>query len=277
MNKKSFAWVIVILLLSINITVCLVKPGSSFFMKIFGNLFTVLTGILAVLGTASAYASFKAGDNAKKSWSLLLFGISLFLIAECVYAFMELILKMDMENTFPLFSDIFYTLAYIPILMSLTLFLSNYRKSGLPWGNWKKALIPAGVAIFLITLIMIIFVFIPIIKDAKTGILAKAVYFYYPIADILLLIHASILVYITGLFGKGSFSQPWKFISLGFVFLTGADILYSYFNWSGAYSTGSLTDIGWNMAYLFIALGGFLQNSLVMTNPGETHTREGTP
>ncbi len=276
MNKKKIAWGIALLLLTTNIVVCLVKPWNPLHMKVFGNFFTIIMGFLAVLGTASAFTSFKSGDNAKKSWFMLFIGLLLFFIADSSYAYMELVLKLDMEKNFPLFSDFFYIAAYLPILLSLTMFLSNYRKSGLPWGTWKKSLIPAGLAILMITLIMIFVVFIPIMKDTKTDFFAKAIYFYYPIADILLLIHATILVYITGLFGKGNFSQPWKLISLGFVFLTIADILYSYFSWSGTYSTGSFTDIGWNFAYLLIAFGGFFQNSLVLHKPPEMRSKERT-
>ena len=143
----------------------------------------------------------------------------------------------------------------------------GYKKSGFPLGK-KSVYVGIAIIILLLSLVVFIFVFLPIIHDPETSGLALFVSLYYPIADILILIPASILIYITSLFGKSKISWPWRFIALGICGFTISDLAYSFMVWQGTYDSGSIVDLGWNLGYLFFALAGLYQKQLVEAMKG---------
>ena len=107
------------------------------------------------------------------------------------------------------------------------------------------------------------FLLIPIAQDPETNLLAKVFYFYYPIADLLVVVPAAILMYITSLFGRSLISMPWRMMALGFLLFTIADMLYSYLGWNDVYGNGNLIDVLWHSGYLFIGLSGLYQKELL--------------
>lgn len=113
--------------------------------------------------------------------------------------------------------------------------------------------------------IVIYYLLIPMINDDETDFLAKFFYVYYPVADVFTLIPAFILIYITSLMGKGIFSKPWKYLALGFLCFSFADLLYSYLSWMEKYKSGHIIDIAWHAGYLLIGLAGLYQMNLIQS------------
>jgi hypothetical protein len=225
----------------------------------------VISALLAIIGVGSAFASLKSFDAAKVSWLLILLGVACFFAAETIYGIEELILGMDMDSSYPSLADLFWMIGYLPLLAGLALFIVAYVRGGLSFGRWAPALVPAGLAYLACAAAVVAFVFAPIQADAETGGLSKFAYCFYPAGDLCLLAPSIILVYLTGQFGRGKFSLPWKLIALGLACFSISDIAYTVLDWQGLYSGGGVTDLGWNLAYLFIALGGASQRSLIQS------------
>ncbi len=266
--KLMTGWMIGALLVCINLIMYFFQPGGEEFGNLFGSFYTSVCGLFAIIGMVSAVNAFKVMDSAKRSWILLMTGIFFFFIADTMYAVMESIVKLNMDEMFPSAPDIFYILAYIPIGLSMFMFLNNFKKSGMPFGKWKPVLIPAFTAMLIVVLVMVKFVFIPIVNDTETSFLAKLVYFFYPLADMIVLIPAIILVYVMSLFGAGLFSRPWQLIALGFILLAAGDLIYAYMSWSSSYSSGGILDMTWNFAYILFAVGALYQRKIVAPADG---------
>ena len=103
----------------------------------------------------------------------------------------------------------------------------------------------------------------PVLYDPQINIAGKVFTLMYPVFDIFILMLAFFMVLITSLLGKGILSKPWKFLVTGFVLISVGDIIYSYYNWTGNYQTGSYLDITWNFGYLLIAVSAFYQKELM--------------
>jgi len=167
-----------------------------------------------------------------------------------------------MNETYPSVADYFWSLGYIPLFIGVVVMYNGYKKSGLSLGNsWVYSII----TIFFIVILYFIIHFLlwPIIIDSETGFLEKFFYLFYPLADILLIFPTFILIYITSLFGKGSISKPWKYLSLGFISFAFADLIYSYLVWQDLYGICNIIDIAWNFGYLLMGLAGLHQMELL--------------
>ncbi len=231
-------------------------------LTIISDLLPVVCAIIAVLGMILAVRSFKSFDQTKLSWILLLSGMVLFCTAETIYAVLELALQVDVNEVFPTLADLFWMAGYLPLIAGLLLLLYGYKKSGLVFGRpWKYFF---GLALVLILIIRLSYIlFIPIVQDEELSWLAKLAYLYYPLGDIFLIIPAAILAYITSLFDKGRISRPWQFMTLGFLAMIIADILYSYLSWNNSYGPGNYIDVLFNLGYLLIGLSGIYQKQLI--------------
>jgi uncharacterized membrane protein YhhN len=74
---------------------------------------------------------------------------------------------------------------------------------------------------------------------------------------------------ITSLFGKGMISRSWKYLSIGLILFTLADLAYSYLSWKDLYGDGNLIDLAWHAGYLIIGLAGLNQRELIKSFNGE--------
>jgi hypothetical protein len=226
------------------------------------NIIEALCAMTAALGLFVAFRVLKKWDLTKTSWMLLFIGMGLYALAEVVYASLAIVFHVNSSEIFPTAADYVWTLGYIPLCAGIGILYHSYTKSGFAQGSKKFYL---GLTAFLLVFAaaLVCFLFMPILKDHKTSMVAKALYLFYPTADIFLIANALSLVYITRFFGVSLVSRPWKCIAFGFMFITAADVAYSYLNWTGQYSPGSVIDMGWNTGYLLIGLAGFYQKELI--------------
>ncbi len=231
-------------------------------LTVISDLLPILCAVIAVLGMAFAVHSFKLFDQTKLAWMLLLAGMVLFSAAETTYAVLELLLQVDVNEVFPTIADYFWMAGYLPLIAGLLLLLYEYKKSGLAFGQpWKYFFGFALIIVLIIKLSSVLF--IPILRDSELSWLAKLAYLYYPLGDIFLILPAAILAYITSLFDKGHISRPWQFMTLGFLAMIIADILYSFFSWNNNYGPGNFIDVLFNLGYLLIGLSGLYQKQLI--------------
>jgi len=264
MKKSTLAAIIAgnfIILNAIIYVFSAVRETANFY-GIMSNILEALCAMTAALGLFVAFRILKKWDMIKTSWMLLFVGFGLYAVAEMVYASLAIAFHVNPSEIFPTAADYVWTLGYIPLCAGIAMLYYSYKKSGFAQGS-KKFYLCLSAFLLAFAAVLVYFLFMPILKDPKTSLEAKVLYIFYPTADIFLIANALSLVYITRFFGVGLVSRPWKCIAFGFMFITAADVAYSYLNWTGQYAAGSVIDMGWNTGYLLIGLAGFYQKELI--------------
>jgi len=231
-------------------------------MKIFSDGLPVICALVASLSLFSAFKGFKEFDFVKMAWMLIFIGITADLIAETIYGVLEVGFKMNMDETYPSIADYFWCGAYIFFLTGLAMMFFGYKNSGFPMGKIIMYILIIIVCLGLFCLVLFLLL-IPYLKDASSTPLAKFISLFYPIGDMLCVIPAIILMYITSLLGKGALSRPWRFLAIGFICFTLADMIYLYLVNAKLYGNGNFVDLAWHSGYLLIALSGIYQKELL--------------
>jgi hypothetical protein len=264
MKKTKLLWIFTGILILINIIFYLSGLGGETVLLYVSDLLPIICSLVSVICLFIAFKGFKEYDYTKIAWMMIFTGIALSFIAESLYGILEIGFKTDMNKVFPTIADYFWCIGYIPLFTGLAMMFFGYKRSGLPMGNTKVYVLLILIYLILFAVVSY-FLLIPILKDPETTGLSTFFYLFYPIADIFLVVPAAILMYITSLFGKGSISQPWKYLALGFLCFSLADLLYSYLSWQDKYGSGNLIDVAWHIGYLLIGLSGLYQKELVET------------
>jgi hypothetical protein len=249
-------------LLVINTFVYTTKIGGEQFLQYFSDGLPVICAFISALCLLSAVKQFRHSDYTRTFWLLYFIGIGMYFLAESTYAVLEIVFRMDMNSNFPSIADFFWCSAYIPLFAGLLMMIIGYWRSGFPMGN-SRVLIFLSAAILTIFLVVFFFILVPIIKDDESTFLAKFFYMFYPVADVLLVVPVILLAYITSLFGKGTVSKPWRYLAIGFISFSLADLLYSYLSWKDMYGNGNLIDLAWHFGYLAIGIAGLKQTELM--------------
>ncbi len=262
MKKTKLLWIVTGVLIILNIFFYLTGFGGDTVLLYISDLLPIVCGLVASVSLFIAFKGFKEYDFTKIAWAMIFAGIALSFAAETLYGFLEIVLKTDMNEVFPTIADYFWCIGYIPLFIGLAMMFIGYKRSGFPMGNPKVYALLIFAYLILFAVISY-YLLIPIINDPETNGLQTFFYLFYPIADIFLVIPAAILMYITSLFGKGTISRPWKYLTLGFLCFTFADLLYSYLSWQDNYGSGNMIDIAWHLGYLLIGLSALYQRELV--------------
>ncbi|MBN2807422.1 MAG: hypothetical protein JXR22_12265 [Prolixibacteraceae bacterium] len=254
--------IISLILVAFNIFAYLLLPDDAEMLPYVSDLLTVFTSLISVFFLFRTYAFFKVFDFAKTAWLLFLIGMCLNFLAETFYALNELVLMRDMNEYFPSTADIFWCIAYLPLIAGFLIIGKGYRDSGLPLGNMKSYSLVVGGLLVIVALVSY-FLLNPIVTDAETRLIEKVFYLYYPIADLVIVVLAISMYYIVYQLGKGDITLTWKLMIFGFLSITIADLLYSYLGWMERYGSGNLIDVAWNIGYLLIALSAVKQKQIM--------------
>ena len=248
--------------LVLNAVVYLVQPGGEGVLTVVSDFLPVACAAAACIMLAGATRAFTVFDQTKAAWLLLCLGIGLFFLGETSYAVQEVFLGLDMDELYPSISDLFWGLGYLPLLAGLLVLMIGYLKAGFPMGSFLKYLL-AGLAVLALGVFLIVTLFAPILADETLSGMLGFIYLFYPLADLVLLIPALLLILVTANLGRGMLARPWLFVAAGFVLMGIADIAYSSLDWQGLYGPGHPIDIAWNASYLLIGLAGLTQARLV--------------
>ncbi|MFT3739520.1 MAG: hypothetical protein QM786_12240 [Breznakibacter sp.] len=262
MKKTRLLWLVSLALVAINLFFYLTLASGHDVIKYVSNLLPIITSFIALICLGAAFKSFKELDLTKISWLLIGLGTFFNLMAETTYATLDLHYHMDMNKVYPTLADFFWCAAYIPLFAGIFSMFVAYKNSGFPMGELRIYIL-FGVVFIATSVSIMLFLLIPVIKDPNTELFAKIFYLFYPIADLILVAPSVILMYITCLFGKGIISRPLRYLAVGFILMTVADLLFAVLNWQGAYSGGNFIDVGWNMGYLSIGLAALYQKELI--------------
>lgn len=249
-------------MLLVNLIVYTSKIGGEQFLLYFSDGLPVVCSIISAFCLLSVVKQFRHTDHTRTFWLLFFTGIVMYFIAESIYAILEIVFRMDMNTNYPSLADFFWCGAYVPLFAGLVMMILGYWRSGFPLGSTIIRVFLSGAILF-VSVVVFYFILVPIIKDSETTSLAKFFYLFYPVADVLIVIPVILLVYITSLFGRGAVSKPWKYLAMGFISFSVADLLYSYLSWGDMYGNGNLIDLAWNFGYMAIGIAGLKQKELM--------------
>lgn len=262
MKRIQLLWIFTAIIVVITTVLYLTHWGGEVVLLYVSDLLPVVCSFVSAICLLYAVLTFKAFDYVKLAWILIFIGVTMDCIAEITYMLLEIVFLIDINEVFPTIADFIWCAAYVPVIAGLVIMFIGYKKSGFPIGNIKVYLIIMPVILIVLAL-LIIYLLIPIIKDTETSVIAKIFYLFYPLADMLVVTPAILLIYITSLFGRAVISQPWRYLAMGFICFTVSDLIYSYLGWLDVYGNGNLIDLGWNVGYLLIGLAGLYQKQLI--------------
>jgi len=260
-----------------------------FFFSLGINLFSSHTGdfveiantsilvIVLVFASIMELRLYRNGSNRKEAnqvWLLFGLGLGIYALAEIVWL---AYLFAGGEPPYPGPPDLIYFVAYI--LLIIALFNKNRLLGIRPP---KKRIAVLCVICGIVLVLTSIFVIYPISYNASAGtLLETAVSLFYPLADLVFLCLALLLIF--ALWG-GKISSSWFLIGLSGIVLALADIVFVYADWNGLYYPGNqinviseLADMGYIVFALLSAMGVFMQGRLVNITEEEVKSFLGTP
>ncbi len=222
---------------------------------IISNAASVLCAATASAFFVGVWISTSGKDASKKIWAQIAFGLVLWTIAEATWAYYEVILGQEVPYPSP--ADWFYLVGYIGLYLAL---LTRYRTFQITPTQRQKLVIALLVIVF--SLIGGAVVLGPIIGGFDPQrILESLLNIAYPLLDLILLILALVIIFSLE---QGRFAFTWRVVGLGLVFMSGADLLFSYASWNEIYNSGGqlngitlLVDSLYYVSYLTLGLGAY--------------------
>ena len=202
-----------------------------------------LVGPLAAV-LACAAAAHRSDGRLRRSWALLSGMAACWFVADVLYAYYQF---FSDGQPYPSLADAFWVGALPLAAAALLSFpVSNERGRG-RIRALLDGLIVAGSVLFISKAVVLADVF-----AAATGSpLAQAVFLTYPMADIVLVTLAVLLIART----RGRVPGDLILVAAGLASYGVADTVYSGLTAAGAFHVGTPADLGWICGYLLVALG----------------------
>jgi signal transduction histidine kinase len=220
-----------------------VQPGGAGVTQVFADLALIPAALGAAV--ACAVAARRELGQSRKAWYLLGAGMASAGLGESIWAFYELILGLDVP--FPSVADVFY-LAMIPLVaVALLTFPTAPRmvisrvRTALDGVLIVGSLLGVGWATVLG----------PLYRSGGAGPLEQTVGLAYPVGDLVIIG----LTLVVAARATGPQRTRFALIGAGLVLTALADSLFTYLTLIGAFSAGSLVDLGWMAGYLLIGVG----------------------
>jgi len=218
------------------------------FMYIFSNIFPpIISGIVfcfSILAFKKYWTKIK--EYFSMIWLCFSIGLGFWFLGETTWAIYTLILGVELP--FPSIADIFWLIGYIPIFISLFLYVKSFSKV-----LSNKTIYSTTIITIILLIIIFITLIIPVfeIEFSINTIISSA----YPILDIILL-HITILGFL--IFYKGKIGKSWLFINLGFTSYVIADLLFNYFITYGTYYCGHPLELLFHFGDLSLILAFYI-------------------
>ena len=192
-------------------------------------LYTIIPGILVLLGIWSITISSRIKEIQKKSLILLVVSFTLWFAAEQTWNLYEHVLDID---PYPSIADFFYLAAPITMFFSLVLFLKPFKKQ-----ISKKIIVFASI----ISIVVLIPTLIATYTFGIEGNFFEIfIALLYPIVDSILLVPAIVAISFTILNKRNLF---WGGILIGILVLIAADVIFLFAVIDDTYVDGHPVDI----------------------------------
>jgi hypothetical protein len=193
-----------------------------------------------------ALAATRNVGKARRFWLLLTAGMLSWAAAECGWGWYELVL--DREVPLPSLVDVGY-LAAIPLMVGALLAHPAAR----PDASRTRATLDGAALATSLLFLSWLFILAPLADANSLGTVAGVVTAAYPFGDVILLF--LVIRALWALSGPGR--RPMAWIMFGLLAMALSDSGYTYLTAVRDYTTGSVIDAGWFVAYLSVAVGGW--------------------
>ena len=216
---------------------------------------SVSCALIATLLFIRVWHTASSKDVSKRIWGLVAIGMVLWLLAESIWGFYEVVLGQAVP--YPSVADFFWLLGYTPFYAALVIQYGIFQASL----TQRQRLIIALLTIVFVLAVSLL-VFKPIIEsfDPET-VLENVLNIAYPLFDLILLILTVGIIFAVE---HGRFSFTWRLLSLGLIFMSLADIMFAYTSTVGTYSPQGglnaitlLIDTLYYVSYLTLGLGAY--------------------
>jgi hypothetical protein len=195
-----------------------------------------------------------------KAYSSLAIGLVLFLMAEIIWSYYEIGLKI--ENPFPSIADAIWLIGYVPLSYFV---FKMYRFFGVSHSRSHQIFVSVASALFLLFLINDIYQNADF--TSQTGTLSFLISISYPILDILLLVPAALII-LNPIKGELT-SIPWIFLAV--LIMGVGDTTFAYSS-NIVYLQNNIWI--WNLffitSYFVISAGLFWHNRFFISSSKET-------
>lgn len=213
--------------------------------KIYTNVISPVIISISLILCIYALLSYKKSEFTKLGICLAIY-LSLYLAADLTWDFYEFILQI--EAPFPSVADIFWLLAYIPLVyicVSTVLFYYEYSRP----------------RVFVMTCMLMFFVSVIILSpligmtlafESLSSLLETVLTLIYPALDLWII---TLILLLVSIYRRGKLALYWMFILFAISFELSGDIIYSYFETYGLYYTGSISDSFFILCQIFLIFG----------------------
>ena len=227
--------------------------------------FTDVSGCacIAVAAFACAWAWRHSEGRSRRAWGLLVASTAMFAVGEFVWTFYELGLGRDVP--FPSIADIGYLTA-IPLAALATIsFPTAPVRLSSRIRTVLDALIIAGSIFYLGWAVVLG----PLYRASSGSLLEQAIGLAYPVGDILII---SILLFVFTRAGPGG-RAPLLLLAAGLGSLAISDSAFAVLTLHKSYASGAITDAGWDLGYLLIALAALRPTVIPLRRKAIGHVR----
>ncbi len=247
----------------------LVRPGSYSVFSAVDNIAQFLGPLLALLlflhpcraRSWSAGGDGGIGDGgADRRWAPLLLGLGVlgFAVGQAIWTYYQEVIH---QPPFPSWADAGYLAAY-PCL-SLGILLLSRR--GLSPVVRARVFVDSLVIVVAAVTFSWYFVLGPTLLEPGQTLLGKVVGTAYPLWDL-----ALILCLLLASQGRGAAPRRVVLLlALGLGSVVVTDTIFDYLNLQGTYQTGVVSDVGWPLGYMTIALAA---RAILVARPAATHS-----
>jgi len=248
----------VLIVLACFIGIYMVQPGGTRLLEILANTLNTAAASLGAVLLLAASTRFDRGLVQRRAWLLLGSGMTLWAIAELVWAYLQIVIGQGVPYPSP--ADMIWSIGFIPLILGLS---AGHRSLGVRLSNRQRVL---TVLVYVLLLAALAIGLLgPMYVDLPPASWPEAVIGAgYLVGDLTLAFIAmlSLAVLWNGLIGR-----PWPPIAVGLLLFAISDTVFAYAAWKGLYAVGGnllsgVIDVAYLAAYLSIALGAYRQVTL---------------
>ena len=203
-----------------------------------------------------------------KRWAPILLGLGIisWVLGQALFTYYEWVLRQP--PPLPSLADVGYLSVYPFFLLGILLLPAR----PVPVASRTRIALDGLMIMTAAVTFSWYFVLGPVMRQGTETTLAKVVSTAYPLADIVLI---ACLIILASRPGEQTLRPAIRLLALGLVLIVVADSNFAYWSLHDAYATGTLTDVGWSLGYMLVALGAFAarlaptEEATVLDEPGD--------
>lgn len=220
----------------------------------FGAVAQITALVVASHNSSLARDAYGRNDEPRKAWFSITFGLWIWVIAQFLESYCDLVLKMISYGTI---ADAFWSIGYIPMALGVWQLVRGYRDTGLPLGS--RASYIAQLSTLLILYCVVFYVYLlPQLAEPDRPIVIKFLDVFYSGMDFVLVCLISVLVRFAWMMRGGMVARSWIFLGAGFTMVGVADLWLSYAT-DFESTFYRLNDLTYFSSYFLIAIAGMFQ------------------